>query len=212
MPYGASIIFRAAGVGTIIAAAACIAIGTPFAHTDDPEIMSKINVAAINAVLMALAFQLAFASKIATHNLQLASKTQLCAHYVVMELAYWSLHSLQHHFPALWSFFRHAVHHSVGSTAPISPIDAWFLHPYDFIAWSVCAIIPNIIPATKIHRVQHIRILTILAAILMLQHTPGWTFCTDSFCIGHPIHHAPNNTIQGKSPLINPATSLILGL
>jgi hypothetical protein len=199
---GAGVIARASAGGVILAFIACHALNTPFFHVEDPQIRTKAATGAVNAVIMSAAFELAFETGLARHNMQLSTKTQMLVHYAIIEGAYWTYHTAQHAFAFIWSTTGHGVHHSVGKETEMSPLDAWFMHPFDFLGWSACAILPNVFQATRLHASQHTRLLTIMATVLMLQHTPAWTMCTESgWCAGHPLHHADG----GK-------TSLLLGL
>ena len=187
------VIARASAGGVIMAFLACHLMKTPFFQVEDPMLESKVSTSIVNAAIMAVSFEFAFETGKARHNLQMSTKTQIFMHYAVIELSYWAYHTAQHTIPLMWTATGHAVHHSVGKTVEMSPIDAWVLHPFDFLGWSACAILPNVFHATRLHAKQHTRLLTIMATILMLQHTPGWP--------GHPAHHSGS----GK-------TSLLLGL
>lgn len=207
-----ALVLRASVSGTLVALCVCSVFGISFADYDDPAFGTKLAIAGMNALLMAIVFECAFMSGLAAHNLQHSSIVRIVLHYIVIELAYWSYHALQHASPFVWNLTDHAMHHSVHA-AKLVPMDAWYISATDFLGWSACAVLPNMLPVTRLHGVQHRTLLTVLAVALMLQHSPVWAACTDTGCVGHVVHHAPSRTLHGLPPLFGTGvSSLLLGV
>lgn len=209
-----TLIVRASVAAVGIVACVCYAIDTPTFIDDDPRLSSKLGFALVNLAMMATTFTVAFSCGLASHNLQHSSYARIALHYIVIEVTYWAYHNVQHALPFVGSATRHAVHHSVGvDDVPLSPLDAWVMHPFDFLGWSACAVVPNIFAVTRLHAKQHQALLTLLAVLLMMQHSPVWVACTDAGCVGHVVHHASGRVLDGLPSLFGTGVnSLLLGV
>ena len=209
-----ALVVRASITAVIVVGCTCYAINVPIFIYDDPQLTTKLSIALINLAMMTTAFSVVFSCELASHNLQRSSWTRAVLHYIVIEVAYWAYHSVQHAFPFVWTATHHAVHHGVGvGDVPLSPLDAWIMHPLDFIGWSVCAVLPNVFTVTRLHAKQHQTLLTLLAVALMMQHSPAWVACTDTGCVGHVVHHATGRVLNGLPSLFGTGVnSLLLGV